>query len=419
MIADIYWFRNKIAAHFARACNQDTEADRVASVLYQVGYDNGRFWAPVWKLSLRRKGIKSASSNEEPWSITETHEALMQRYNHKVEENQMAELGKLVKVELREAWKDEAHEFTPWLAQEENIKLLGDTIGIELEVEAQEQEVGPFRADILCRDTVNNHYVLIENQLEKTDHLHLGQLMTYAAGLDAVTIIWIAEKFTDEHRTALDWLNQITEENIYFFGLEIELWQIGESPIAPKFNIISKPNEWSKTVKATAAKTGLTETKKLQLEFWTRFREFMEESGSFIRCGKPAPQHWSTFAIGRASFYLVARVNTRDNEIGVYLCICGSDKQAYYSLLYENYKEQIESQIKLELDWRELPDAKESHIETYLKDNPTDKRKWPEQHEWIKNTVETFHRLLSPIVKQLDASEYRVLEDSEDNGEDE
>jgi hypothetical protein len=318
----------------------------------------------------------------------------------------MADLGRLVKVDLREVWKDEAGEFTPWLAQEDNIALLGDAIGIELEVEAQEQEVGPFRADILCKDTITNQWVLIENQLEKTDHTHLGQLMTYAAGLEAVTIIWVAASFTEEHRAVLDWLNEVTEENINFFGLEIELWRIGESPVAPKFNIISKPNEWSKTVKTTAAKTELTETKKLELEYWTQFREFMEESKSFIRCGKPAPQHWTTFSIGRSYFQLVARVNTQKAEIGAYFNIYGPDKKAYYALLRQNYKGQIESQLAMELNWRELPDAKESHIETSNKADPTDRSKWLEQHRWIKNTVEKFHEVLAPIVKRLDASEY-------------
>lgn len=320
----------------------------------------------------------------------------------------MTDLGKLVKVDLRKVWADEAGAFTPWLAQEENIKLLGDTIGIELEVEAQEKPVGPFSADILCKDTVNNHWVLIENQLGGTDHTHLGQLMTYAAGLDAVTIIWIAKKFTDEHRAAMDWLNEITDESINFFGLEVELWQIGESPIAPKFNIISKPNEWSKTVKTTAAKAELSEIKKLQLEYWTRFREFMEESESFVRCQKPAPQHWTCFSIGRSYFHLVARVNTRENEIGVYLCICGPEKQPHFNLLNENYRKQIESEIGTKLNWRELPDAKESQIAaSSLKADPKDKNRWPEQHEWIKNTVETFHKVLSPIVKELDASDYQ------------
>ena len=134
-----------------------------------------------------------------------------------------------------------------WL-DDENIGLLSETIGLELEVEAQEKHVGPFRADILCKDTVTDSWVLIENQLERTNHTHLGQLLTYAAGLDAVTVVWIAERFTEEHRAALDWLNEITAEGFSFFGLEIELWRIGDSPMAPKFNVVSHPNDWTKTV---------------------------------------------------------------------------------------------------------------------------------------------------------------------------
>ena len=155
----------------------------------------------------------------------------------------MEELGELIKVPLREFWEGEASDFTPWLADEENIGLLGDTIGVELEVEAQERNVGPFRADILCKDISTDNWVLIENQLEPTDHTHLGQLLTYAAGLNAVTVVWIAESFTNEHRAALDWLNKITAEGFSFFGLEIELWRIGDSPIAPKFNVVSHPQQ--------------------------------------------------------------------------------------------------------------------------------------------------------------------------------
>ena len=127
------------------------------------------------------------------------------------------EIGRLEKLDLRTLWRKESTEFTPWLAKEENIQLLSKTIGIELEVQNQEASVGPFRADILCKDAINDHFVLIENQLEKTDHIHLGQLMTYAAGLEAVTIIWIAQKFTEEHRAALDWLNRITDVHLYIF----------------------------------------------------------------------------------------------------------------------------------------------------------------------------------------------------------
>ena len=109
--------------------------------------------------------------------------------------------------------------------------------------------------------------------------------MTYAAGLNAVTIVWIAERFTEEHRAALDWLNERTDEKINLFGLEIELWRIGDSPIAPKFNIISQPNDWSRTVQQAAATGGqLSKHKQLQLKFWTAFKEYMEAKGSFVRC---------------------------------------------------------------------------------------------------------------------------------------
>ena len=131
-------------------------------------------------------------------------------------------LGRLEKItDLREVWKTEDKDFTPWLANEQNLGLLGETIHMDLELEAVEKYVGPFRADILCRNTDDNSHVLVENQVERTDHTHLGQLMTYAAGLDTVSIVWIAREFTDEHRAALDWLNEITGDKFNFFGLEI------------------------------------------------------------------------------------------------------------------------------------------------------------------------------------------------------
>ena len=126
-------------------------------------------------------------------------------------------LGRLERVELRRIWSSESSDFTPWLAREDNLRLLGETVGIELELEAQEKTVGPFRADILCKDTATDSWVLIENQLERTDHSHLGQLLTYAAGISAVTVVWVAERFTEEHRAALDWLNERTAERINFF----------------------------------------------------------------------------------------------------------------------------------------------------------------------------------------------------------
>ena len=142
-------------------------------------------------------------------------------------------LGRLEPVNLRDVWQVEALDFTPWLAQEKNIALLGGAIGLELEVDSTEQGVGPYLADILCKDTINGHLVQGENQLERTDHTRREQLLTSAAGLEAATVVWVASQFTDEHRAALDWLNQITSSGFNFFGLEIQLWRIGGSPSLP------------------------------------------------------------------------------------------------------------------------------------------------------------------------------------------
>ena len=198
----------------------------------------------------------------------------------------MEKLGRLIKVSPREFWEDEAGDFTPWLAREENISLLSETIGVELEVEAQEKNVGPFRADILCKDTVTDNWVVIENQLERTNHTHLGQLLTYAAGLEAVTVVWIAERFTDEHRAALDWLNEITDERFSFFGLEIQLWRINDSPMAPKFNVVSHPNSWQKTV-TRISRGELSTTNQLYLEYWTKLRNLLEQRDGVINPREP------------------------------------------------------------------------------------------------------------------------------------
>jgi len=155
-------------------------------------------------------------------------------------------LEKLSRVDVREIWTNEAVGFTPWLAKEENLQMLGEAIRMQLVLEGREKLVGMFGADLIARDVHTGQLVLIENQLERTDHGHLGQLITYAAGLKAVSIVWVSSLFTDEHRAALDWLNEITDTSIAFFGLEMELWRIGDSATAPKFNLVSKPNMFSK-----------------------------------------------------------------------------------------------------------------------------------------------------------------------------
>ena len=320
----------------------------------------------------------------------------------------MEELGRLIKVPLREFWEGEASDFTPWLADEENIGLLGETIGVELEVEAQERNVGPFRADILCKDTVTDSWVLIENQLERTNHTHLGQLLTYAAGLEAVTVIWIAERFTEEHRAALDWLNEITDGGFSFFGLEIELWRIGDSPMAPKFNVVSHPNDWTKTV-SKISRAELTTAQQFYLEYWTGLRNLLEQRNGVIKPRQPSRDNWISFAVGRSEFHITARANVREKRIYVRLVITGEDAEPHFYLLVQD-RIDIKKEIGAELEWN--PGRKEKHISLSLYDtDPEDRQDWDRQHQWLCEQLEIFHRVFSPRVKALDASDYAPEEE--------
>ena len=276
-------------------------------------------------------------------------------------------LGRLKPVPLRDAWESESGEFTPWLAQEENIQILGSALGLDLEVETQERNVGPFRADILCKNTVDESWVLVENQLERTDHGHLGQLLTYAAGLKAVTIVWLAQRFTEEHRSTLDWLNEITDEKFNFFGVEVQLFQIDDSPVAPHFSVISKPNDWSKTIRIVAGE--LPPIRKLQLSFWTKLKEHAAQRGTSLKFQTPKPQSWASLSIGRAHFWMDATMSPQTGEISVQLVINTAAPKADFRQLFAQ-KEQIEIEAKEQFEWREAPEKVRKRIELRRRATP-------------------------------------------------
>jgi Domain of unknown function (DUF4268) len=317
-------------------------------------------------------------------------------------------LGKLEKVDLRYIWQSESTDFTPWLGRPDNLAVLAETIGMDLELEAQEKDVGPFRADILCKDSDTESWVLIENQLDRTDHLHLGQLLTYAAGLQAVTIVWIAGKFTEEHRATLDWLNDVTDGRLRFFGLEVELWRIGESPPAPRFNIISKPNDWSQSVGRAARQLNeepLSETKAQQRRYWQAFNDYLDAHRTGIRTKTPRPRNWARFAIGRAGFNLSGKVNAMENRIRAELRLRGKNARAYFALLQEQ-KEDIERIVGEALSWEELRVG--ARIALYKGGvDPTAEGDWPNQHAWLADALVRLDRALGPGVRTLHIDEAR------------
>jgi hypothetical protein len=248
----------------------------------------------------------------------------------------MVTFGKLETVPIREGWPREDTEFTPWLATDDNLSSLGEEIGFDLELVETESGVGQYRVDILAKRVGTDETVVIENQFGKTDHSHLGQLLTYAAGVGAEgtgakTIVWIAENFTEPHRAALDWLNQCTEPGIRFFAVELQLWRIGESALAPKFSIVSRPNDWQKQLtQETAVTSGIYQ---LYKEFWTAFIEYCGDQTSLVMTSAPS-QHWLPTFIGRSGFGVNLTASKRDKKLECQLWIEAKQaKSAFAALL--------------------------------------------------------------------------------------
>jgi hypothetical protein len=280
-------------------------------------------------------------------------------------------LGKLERIPLRKAWAHEAGEFTPWLAQANNLTLLAESLGLgELELVGTEHPVGDFKVDILCTD--DGGKVIIENQLEKTNHTHLGQILTYAAGVGARKVVWLAESFRTEHVAALEFLNQHTTDELDFFAVEIELWRIGDSPMAPSFNVVVKPNDWAKTGQQNAkAAATTTPTKQRQLKFWTGWQSWLQAKGSALRPQKPLPQHWTNIALGRSGIHLAATVNSREGRVGIEVYIDHDNSKAMFKQL-QVHQAAIDTALDAKLEWMELPDGHACRILQVRADSPLD-----------------------------------------------
>ena len=263
-----------------------------------------------------------------------------------------------------------------------------------------EHPVGDFKVDILCSD--NGGKVIIENQLEKTNHTHLGQILTYAAGVGARTVIWLAESFRTEHVAALEFLNQHTTDELDFFAVEIELWRIGDSPMAPRFNVVVKPNDWSKTGQQNAkAAATMTPTKQRQLAFWTGWQAWLQAKGSTLRPQKPLPQHWTNLALGRAGVHLAATVNSREKRVGMEVYIDHDNSKAMFKQL-EEQKAAIQAELNATLDWLELPDGHACRIVQYRPDSPLeDEAQWPAYFAWLEAAAQGMSAVFRPRIREL------------------
>ena len=295
----------------------------------------------------------------------------------------MEDFGILREItDLRKVWPHEALNFTPWVA--ENIELLGDAVGLDITVEKTESSVGDFNVDIYACETGTDRNIVIENQLEDTDHDHLGKLITYASGKSADVVIWIVKRAREEHKAAIEWLNHHTDEKIGFFLCEIKLFQIGDSKIAPSFSVIEKPNDWAKEIKKT---TTTTPTQQQRLEYWQAFNSYAFNDKNFSKIfnmRKPTTDHWMDFSIGSSACQICVTQIQKRSAIGVELYI--TDDKELFKLLHA-HKDEIETDMGMSLDWKELPKRKASRILVEKNVQLGNHDEWEEQFIYIMDIL--------------------------------
>lgn len=310
------------------------------------------------------------------------------------------ELGTIKKVDLREKWSKEDKDFTPWLAK--NLNLLGDELGLDLELQSEEAPVGGYSLDLLARETGTNRQVIIENQLEDTDHSHLGQLLTYASGYDGEIIVWIAKNFNDKHRDALDWLNRRTDENTGFFGVVVELLRIDDSLPAPYFKVISAPNDWRKS-------TGTGRQRSVPSERMERYRTFFQplfdtlrEKHRFTGAKKAQAQSWYNFSAGVSGISYSASFATGDRaKVGLNLDGDSKDRNEKRFDWLREQKDSIESALG-QLEWRRLDNNIACRIEMDRAGNiDDDDGTLQEVRSWMIDNLLRFKEVFGSSIEEL------------------
>lgn len=273
-------------------------------------------------------------------------------------------IGKLEEVDIRELWKHEQYDFSEWLSKKENIENLNDILGLTLVDISKETYVGSYRCDLFAKDETTGIKVIIENQLEMSNHDHLGKIITYASGLDAKVVVWIVKEAREEHRSAIEWLNNNTNSNINFFLIEIHAYKIGNSDNAPMFQVIEQPNDFIKNNKSINSNDTMNKSQSQRLEFWNQFNNVLVERGKPFNVRKATTDHWYNVAIGTSDAHIDITLVNKDSVIGVELYI--TDNKDLFDKLYQK-KDEIESDLGFKLDWRRLNNSKASRIVTFIK----------------------------------------------------
>lgn len=273
-------------------------------------------------------------------------------------------IGKLKEVDIRELWKHEQYDFSEWLSKKENIENLNEILGLTLIDISKETYVGAYRCDLFAKDETTGIKVIIENQLEVSNHDHLGKIITYASGLDAKVVVWIVKEAREEHRSAIEWLNNNTNSNVNFFLIEIHAYKIGESDPAPMFQVVEQPNDFIKNNKSANRDESMNKSQSQRIEFWNQFNNVVIERGKPFNIRKATTDHWYNVAIGTSEAHIDITLVNKDSLIGVELYI--TDNKELFDKLY-NRKDDIEQELGFKLDWRRLDNSKASRIVYHIK----------------------------------------------------
>ncbi len=271
----------------------------------------------------------------------------------------MSIIEKLTEVDVRELWSHEQLDFSNWLARDENLEYLNDIIGLTLTDADKEVYVGSYRCDIVAKDETSDITVIIENQLESTNHDHLGKIITYASGLDAKVIIWIVKETKEEHRAAIEWLNNNTNKNINFFLIEIHAYKIGNSNPAPKFEVVEKPNDFIKRSKTNSNDNELNKRQVERKIFWEQFNNVLVKKGKPFNLRKATTDHWYEVAMGTSEAHVSISLVNKNNHIVVEVYV--SDNKDLFDNLFK-HKDKIEQELGFKLIWDRLNNKKASRI---------------------------------------------------------
>jgi hypothetical protein len=306
-------------------------------------------------------------------------------------------MGRLTTVPPREVWTHEAHNFTPWVLQ--NVDVLSDLLGMDLVLEVAEHPVGGFSLDLLGRDLSDDSVVIVENQLEQSDHMHLGQILTYAAGTNPKTIVWIATGFRPEHRAALDWLNEHTDPDTRFFGVEIEVVRIGDSAPAPNFRLVAEPNDWEKQVKAATAAGAMTEKSKLYWDFWEQFRtRVVTEHPDWTKRKTSQRDSWYDLPTG-ISGAVFSTAFTRGG-LAVQLYFNDADPSintARFEALRAK-QDQFSQALGGDAEWDEMAGRKAARVSVTSEfDSVADVEQWPAMIDWLLDQHARVRRAIQAV----------------------